>query len=68
MRCLWYGLVPCCNRIAGLLSGRGFIYAGKQLSFVCDIADLYKAETTTSAAFEADSITTYHQSGNLYAL
>jgi len=31
----------------------GFIHTGKPLSFVYDIADLYKAETTMPAAFEA---------------
>jgi CRISPR-associated protein Cas1 len=31
----------------------GFIHTGKPLSFVYDIADLYKAETTIPAAFEA---------------
>lgn len=30
----------------------GFIHSGKQLSFVYDIADLYKAELTIPAAFE----------------
>ena len=33
--------------------GLGFIHVGKQLSFVYDIADLYKTETTIPAAFEA---------------
>jgi len=31
----------------------GFIHTGKPLSFVYDVADLYKAETTIPAAFEA---------------
>lgn len=31
----------------------GYIHTGKPLSFVYDIADLYKAETATPAAFEA---------------
>jgi CRISP-associated protein Cas1 len=31
----------------------GFIHTGKPLSFVYDIADLYKAETTIPAAFES---------------
>jgi CRISPR-associated protein Cas1 len=35
----------------------GFIHTGKPLSFVYDIADLYKAETTVPAAFEAVSET-----------
>ncbi len=33
----------------------GFIHTGRQLSFVYDIADLYKAEFTIPAAFEAVS-------------
>lgn len=35
----------------------GFIHTGKPLSFVYDIADMYKAETTVPAAFEAVSET-----------
>lgn len=31
----------------------GFVHTGKMLSFVYDIADLYKAETTIPASFEA---------------
>lgn len=31
----------------------GFIHTGKQLSFVYDVADLYKADITIPAAFEA---------------
>ncbi len=31
----------------------GFIHTGKQLSFVYDLADIYKLETTVPAAFEA---------------
>ena len=35
----------------GYSTGLGFIHTGKQLSFVYDIADLYKAEVTIPAAF-----------------
>jgi len=35
----------------GYLPGLGFIHTGKQLSFVYDIADLYKVETTIPTAF-----------------
>ncbi len=35
----------------GFSTGLGFIHTGKMLSFVYDIADLYKAETTLPAAF-----------------
>ena len=43
---------------AGIVSGGyspalGFIHTGKQLSFVYDIADLYKAELTIPVAFKA---------------
>ena len=37
----------------GYSTGLGFIHTGKQLSFVYDIADLYKAEVTIPAAFHA---------------
>ena len=37
----------------GFSTGLGFIHTGKQLSFVYDIADLYKAEVTIPAAFTA---------------
>ncbi len=35
----------------GYSTGLGFIHTGKQLSFVYDIADLYKAEISIPAAF-----------------
>ena len=37
----------------GYSTGLGFIHTGKMLSFVYDVADLYKAETTIPAAFAA---------------
>ena len=37
----------------GYSSALGFVHTGKMLSFVYDVADLYKAETTIPAAFEA---------------
>lgn len=37
----------------GYSTGLGFIHTGKLLSFVYDIADLYKATTTIPAAFQA---------------
>ncbi|MBR3738948.1 MAG: type I-E CRISPR-associated endonuclease Cas1 [Clostridia bacterium] len=37
----------------GYSTGLGFIHTGKQLSFVYDIADLYKAEITIPAAFQS---------------
>lgn len=41
----------------GYSTALGFIHTGKPLSFVYDVADLYKAETTIPAAFEAVSET-----------
>jgi CRISPR-associated protein Cas1 len=37
----------------GYSTALGFVHTGKMLSFVYDIADLYKADTTIPAAFEA---------------
>ncbi len=37
----------------GFSPGLGFVHTGKQLSFVYDIADLYKTDTSIPAAFEA---------------
>ncbi len=36
----------------GFSTGLGFVHTGKQMSFVYDIADLYKTETSIPAAFE----------------
>lgn len=41
----------------GYSTALGFIHTGKPLSFVYDVADLYKAETSIQAAFEAVSDT-----------
>lgn len=48
-----YGLVHSVVVAAGYLPSLGFIHAGKQLSFVYDVADLYKTETAFPAAFLA---------------
>lgn len=48
-----YGICHAAIVTAGYSPGIGFIHTGKQLSFVYDIADLYKAETTIPAAFSA---------------
>ena len=50
---LLYGLCHAGIVSLGYSPGLGFIHTGKQLSFVYDVADLYKAETTIPAAFEA---------------
>lgn len=47
-----YGLVHGAILSAGYSPAIGFIHSGKQLSFVYDIADLYKAELTIPLAFE----------------
>lgn len=53
---LLYGVCQAAIVSLGYSTGLGFIHTGKQLSFVYDIADLYKAETTIPAAFEAVQI------------
>ncbi len=46
-----YGLCHAAILASGFSPGLGFIHCGKQLSFVYDIADLYKAEVTIPVAF-----------------
>lgn len=48
-----YGLCHAAIVSVGFSPALGFIHVGKQLSFVYDIADLYKADTTIPAAFVA---------------
>ncbi|WP_279009507.1 type I-E CRISPR-associated endonuclease Cas1e [Synergistes jonesii] len=48
-----YSLCQAAVISLGYSPGLGFIHTGKMLSFVYDIADLYKAETTIPAAFTA---------------
>lgn len=50
-----YGLVYSVIVALGLSPGLGFIHTGHQLSFVYDIADLYKADTSILTAFEVVS-------------
>jgi CRISPR-associated protein Cas1 len=47
-----YGICHAAIVGAGYSPALGFIHTGKQLSFVYDIGDLYKATTTAPAAFE----------------
>lgn len=47
-----YGLVHAAILSAGYSPAIGFIHSGKQLSFVYDIADLYKVELAIPLAFE----------------
>jgi CRISPR-associated protein Cas1 len=48
-----YGVCHAAIVAAGYSPALGFVHTGKQLSFVYDVADLYKAETTIPAAFLA---------------
>lgn len=48
-----YGICHAAIVAVGYSPGLGFIHTGKMLSFVYDIADLYKAELTIPLAFRA---------------
>ncbi len=48
-----YGICQAAIVSLGYSPGLGFIHTGKQLSFVYDIADLYKVDTTIPVAFRA---------------
>lgn len=50
-----YGLVHAVIVALGCSPGLGFVHVGHELSFVYDIADLYKADTTIPLAFEIAS-------------
>lgn len=50
-----YGLVYSVMSALGISPGLGFVHTGHDLSFVYDIADLYKADTTIPLAFEIAS-------------
>jgi CRISPR-associated protein Cas1 len=47
-----YGLCHAAILASGYSPALGFVHTGKALSFVYDVADLYKAETTIPLAFE----------------
>lgn len=49
-QCL-YGLAAAVIQALGCSPGLGFVHVGHELSFVYDIADLYKAEVTIPIAF-----------------
>ncbi|MCW6681634.1 type I-E CRISPR-associated endonuclease Cas1e [Aerococcaceae bacterium NML160702] len=53
-----YGLVYSVIVALGISPGLGFIHTGHDLSFIYDIADLYKAEITIPIAFEVASAAT----------
>lgn len=48
-----YGVCHAAIVAAGFSPALGFIHTGKMLSFVYDVADLYKADITIPAAFQA---------------
>ncbi len=48
-----YGICHAAIVAAGYSPALGFIHTGKQLSFVYDVADLYKADLTIPLAFQA---------------
>ena len=48
-----YGICHAAVVSLGFHPGLGFIHTGKQLSFVYDVADLYKADIAIPAAFSA---------------
>lgn len=52
-----YAVCQAAITTVGYSTALGFIHTGKPLSFVYDIADMYKAETSIPAAFEAVSET-----------
>lgn len=47
-----YGIVYSVIAALGLSPGLGFVHTGHDLSFVYDVADLYKAQISIPAAFE----------------
>lgn len=50
-----YGLAHAVIVALGCSPGLGFVHVGHELSFVYDLADLYKAEVTIPISFEAAS-------------
>lgn len=50
-----YGICHCAIVSAGYSTALGFIHTGKLLSFVYDIADLYRIDTVVPVAFEITS-------------
>ena len=50
-----YGLTYSAIAAVGMSPGLGFVHTGHDLSFVYDVADLYKAEITIPIAFQVAS-------------
>ena len=53
-----YGLVYSVIAAMGISPGLGFVHTGHDLSFVYDVADLYKGETSIPIAFQIASLAT----------
>jgi len=51
-----YGICQAAIVASGYSTALGFVHTGKMLSFVYDVADLYKVEVTLPAAFEATAL------------
>lgn len=60
---LLYGVCHAAIVSMGFSPGLGFIHTGKMLSFVYDVADLYKTQTAIPAAFEATANYTDYREG-----
>ncbi len=54
-----YGVCHAAIVSAGYSAGLGFVHTGKLLSFVYDVADLYKTELTVPLAFRLAAIETH---------
>lgn len=53
-----YGVTHAAVEALGLSAGLGFVHTGSALSFVHDVADLYKADLTIPIAFEVAAFPT----------
>jgi len=60
-----YAVCQAAMTAVGYSPGLGFIHTGKPLSFIYDVADLYKAETSIPAAFEAVASTYFDLSSEV---
>jgi len=49
--CVLYGLAEAAVLAAGYATAIGFLHTGKPLSFVYDVADIFKFETVVPVAF-----------------
>jgi CRISPR-associated protein Cas1 len=63
-----YGVCHAAIVSSGYSPALGFIHTGKQLSFVYDVADLYKMDTVVPAAFEAAALSEKGVEGRVRAL